>query len=280
MINYYLLTKPGILMGNLFTLAAGFLLGSRGTIDIGLFLATLLGLGFVMASGCVFNNYIDRAVDLKMERTKKRALVLGVISGPNAILYASVLGILGAVTLFAFTNMLALALAAVGFFVYVVIYSYWKCHTVYGTAIGSISGAVPPVVGYCAASDQFDIAAVILFAIMVLWQMPHFFSIALHHLEDYTRGGIPVLPVSRGIYRTKIHTIVYIICFIPTVMMLTYFGYTGTPFLVISGSFGFLWLALALKGFSCDDDRKWGQQMFVLSLVVIGVICVTIPFDS
>lgn len=276
MINYYLLTKPGILMGNLFTLAAGFILGSQGSIDIGLFLATFVGLGLVMASGCVFNNYIDRSIDKKMERTKKRALVEGAISGPNALLYASVLGILGAATLYAFTNMLALGLAAFGFFIYVVIYSYWKCHTVYGTAIGSLAGAVPPVVGYVAASAQFDSAAIILFLMMVLWQMPHFFSIALNHLEDYRRGGIPVLPLSRGIFQTKVHTVLYIVAFIPTTMLLTYFGYTGNQFLWVVGCGGLLWLGLALQGFWIENDKKWGRQMFVLSLAVIGSICVSI----
>ena len=78
MINYYLLTKPGIIMGNLVTLAAGFLLASKGMIDFRLFFATLLGLAFIMASACVFNNYIDRQIDKKMERTKNRALVKGI----------------------------------------------------------------------------------------------------------------------------------------------------------------------------------------------------------
>ena len=83
--------------------------------------------------------------------------------------------------------------AGIGFFVYVVLYSLWKCHTIYGTAIGSVAGAVPPVVGYCAVSNHFDAGALILFAMMVLWQMPHFFSIALMHFDDYVAAEIPVL---------------------------------------------------------------------------------------
>ena len=95
MINYYLLMKPGILLGNLITVAAGFLLASKGIWDFQLFFATLLGLAFIMASGCVLNNYIDRHLDKKMARTKNRALVTGRISPTNAILFALVLAALG-----------------------------------------------------------------------------------------------------------------------------------------------------------------------------------------
>lgn len=279
MINYYLLTKPGILMGNLITVMAGFILGTKGQFDIWLFLATLLGITLIMASACVFNNYIDRDIDKKMTRTKNRALVTGLINGRHALLFAIVMGILGIIVLLAFTNLLTSVVAGIGFFVYVILYSFWKSKTVYSTAIGSIAGAVPPVIGYCAASNQLDIAAAILFAIMVLWQMPHFFAIALFRFEDYKRAGIPVLPISKGILRTKIHMLLYVLAFIPVTILLTLFGYTGDMFLIVTTCLGLIWLALSVKGFSCDNDKVWGQQMFRLSLVIITVICIVIPFD-
>lgn len=280
MINYYLLTKPGIIFGNLVTVAAGFILGSKGNIDIWLFIATLLGLTFIMASACVLNNYIDRSVDEKMERTKRRALVIGLIPIRHALLFAGILGVVGGLILFAFTNNLTLTVAALGFFVYVVLYSFWKCHTVYGTAIGSIAGAVPPVVGYCAASNQFDAAAAILFAMLVFWQMPHFFAIALYHFDDYKKAGIPVLPISRGIFRTKVHIVIYILGFIAISTMLTVLNYTGNVFMIVTVVAGMAWLALAIKGFSSSNNKLWGQQMFRLSLIMIGAICLVIPFDK
>jgi protoheme IX farnesyltransferase len=280
MINYYLITKPGIVLGNLITLAAGFILGSQGAIDYPLFLYTLIGLACVMASACVFNNYIDRAVDLKMQRTRQRALASGKISSRNALLFATVLGVAGGMILYAYTNILALALAAIGFFVYVLLYSLWKCRTVYGTAIGSIAGAVPPVVGYCAASGRFDAGAAVLFAMLVLWQMPHFFAIALYHLDDYTRAKIPVLPLQRGIFRTKLHMVAYILIFIPVTMLLTYFQYTGQLFLWSALILGGIWLLMGLYGFARDDNRIWGRQMFRYSLVLIGALCLIIPFDK
>lgn len=279
MINYYLITKPGIIMGNLLTVAAGFLLASKGLIDFKLFFATLMGLAFIMASACVLNNYIDRPVDKKMKRTKNRALVTGLISGRNAILFAISLGIIGNLILFLYTNLLTVFVACIGFFVYVVLYSLWKSRTIYATAIGSVAGAVPPVVGYCAVSNHFDMGAIILFAMMVLWQMPHFFSIAMLHYKDYMAAGIPVLPVMKGMMRTKIHMVLYILGFILAAVMLTLFNYTGNLYLIVSSVMGLAWLALCLKGFNSDNDTIWGRRMFQLSLVTITAICFAIPFD-
>ncbi len=279
MINYYLITKPGIIMGNLLTVAAGFLLASKGTINGWLFLSTLLGLALIMASACVFNNFIDRKVDEKMERTKKRALVTGSISTRSALLFATFLGILGNVILLLYTNALTLIVANVGFFVYVILYSMWKCRTIYGTAIGSIAGAVPPVVGYCAVSNRFDAGASILFAMMVLWQMPHFFSIALFHFDDYAKAGIPVLPVKKGMLRTKVHMVLYITAFIATSALLTLFHYTGYLYLIVATTIGLGWLLMSVKGFKCADDQVWGKQMFRISLLLITAISLTIPFD-
>ena len=259
MINYYLLTKPGIVLGNLVTLAAGFLLASKGVVDIWLFLETFIGLAFTMASACVFNNYIDRQVDKKMKRTKNRALVRALISERKAILFGTVLGLLGGLILWVYTNPLTVFVAGVGFFVYVVLYSLWKCRTIYGTAIGSVAGAVPPVVGYCAVSDRLDAGAVILFAMLVLWQMPHFFAIALSHFDDYVAADIPVLPVRRGIPTTKVRMVIYMVAFTVVAAMLTLFHYTGYVYLTLITILGCLWLWLCVKGFTTPDNQLWGR---------------------
>jgi protoheme IX farnesyltransferase len=280
MINYYLITKPGIIFGNLVTLAAGFLLASKGTIHLSLFLETLLGLGFIMASACVFNNFIDRNLDKKMERTKNRSLVTGVITTKQALAFATLLGIIGFITLAVFTNLLTLFVAAFGFFIYVVVYSFWKSQTIYGTAIGSIAGAVPPIVGYCAVSNQFDAGALILFMMLVLWQMPHFYSIAMYHYDDYKAAGIPVLPIKKGMLQAKIHMVLYIIAFILTASLLTFYGYTGYAYLAVTACFGIWWLALCVKGFKTNDDQIWGRDMFRVSLILIAATCLIIPFDT
>lgn len=280
MINYYLLTKPGIVMGNILTFAAGFLLASQGSFQTGLFFATLLGLAAVMASACVLNNTIDRPLDRKMARTRNRPSARGLISGPQALVFAGVLGFFGIAVLCVATNLLTVLVTTLGFFVYVVLYSLWKSRTVYSTAIGSIAGAIPPVVGYCAAGNRLDIGAFILFAMLVLWQMPHFFAIAMMHLDDYTAAKIPVLPVVKGPLRAKMHMLVYIVGFIGSAVLLTVFHYTGWVYLIVTTLVSAVWFCLGLKGFKTSNDQRWGQQMFRFSLVLITAVCVLISMDQ
>jgi len=278
--TYYMLTKPGIIFGNIVTTAAGFALAARGHLDYWLFLATLIGLGFVIASAGVFNNYIDRAMDAKMARTKNRALVTGAISSKKALVFATLLGIIGIAVLALYTNLLTVFVALVGFFVYLVLYAFWKYHSFYGTIIGSIAGGIPPVVGYCAVSNSFDMGAFLLFMILVLWQMPHFFSIAIYRFDDYAAASIPVLPVEKGMYVTKVHMVLYIIAFLITAVMLTVTGYTGYVYGGVAVLLSMIWLGLCIKGFSVENNTLWARKMFAYSLVVIMGLCVIIPFDT
>ncbi len=278
--NYSLLTKPGIILGNVITTAGGFALAEGGSFDVWLFLATLLGIILVIASACVFNNYIDRHHDKKMSRTKNRPLVLGLISLKSALVFAVILGLLGAACLFYFTNLLTTALALIGFFVYVILYSFSKYHSVHGTLIGSIAGAIPPVVGYCAVSNQFDLGAVILFVMMALWQMPHFFAIGIFRLEDYKAAFIPILPIKSGLHTTKIQMVLYIVAFMLIASLLTVFGYTDTWFLIIATVLSLCWLIIGILGFKAKNDKIWARNMFKFSLIVIIGICLAIPFTT
>lgn len=277
--TYTMLTKPGIILGNVITTAAGFALASKGYLDMGLFLVTLIGLAFVIASAGVFNNYIDRAMDAKMARTKNRALVQGTISLKSALLFATCLGCVGVVILALGTNLLTVSVALTGFFIYLVLYAYWKYYSFYGTIVGSLAGAIPPVVGYCAVSNRLDTGAWLLFLILVLWQMPHFFAIALYRLEDYRAASIPVLPLQKGIYLTKIHMFFYIIAFTLVASMLTFFGYTGNVYFLVTALLGLAWLGLCVNGFKKENHVRWAHQMFVFSLVVIMGLCITLTVD-
>lgn len=268
---YYQLTKPGIVRGNALSTLAGFLLAARGHINIPTMIATLVGLSLVVASACVFNNLIDRDIDSKMARTKKRALVQGTIKVNYAVSYGLLLGIAGTLILLKGANILATLFALLGFFFYVVVYGYYKRRTVYGTVIGSISGSLPPVVGYCAASNHLDAGAGILFLIMTFWQMPHFYAIAMFRLKDYKAAGIPVLPAVKGLRRTKVEIIAYVVAFLVASISLTAFGYAGKTFLVISTLLALWWLQQGYKGFNSEDDIRWARKMFGLSLMVLLV---------
>ncbi len=203
----------------------------------------------------------------------------GLVSGKKAIFFATILGTLGTLFLLIFTNVLTACVATFGFIIYVMLYSLWKCRTVYGTAIGSLAGAVPPVVGYCAVNNRFDAGAVIFFMMMVFWQMPHFFAIAVYRIDDYTAASIPVFPLKKGIYKTKQRMFFYIVAFMLATFALTFFNYTGYIFLIVAALLGSAWLALCLKGFKTNNDHLWARQMFRLSLVIITILCIVIPFD-
>ena len=202
--GYVQVTKPGIIMGNLISVAGGFLLAAQGNVDLTLMFATMIGLSSVVASGCAVNNCIDRDIDAKMKRTRNRVTVTGEISVQAVLSFGIGLGVVGFTMLAIFTNSLAVLFAAIGYVVYVGVYSlYMKRNSVYGTLVGSFSGAVPPVVGYCAVTGQMDMGAVILLLMFSLWQMPHSYAIAIFRFDDYAAANIPVLPVAQGMTKAK-----------------------------------------------------------------------------
>lgn len=281
MIKQYLqVTKPGIIFGNLISVVGGFLLASKGVIDYPLFLATLIGVSLVVASGCVFNNYIDRDIDRIMERTKNRVLVKGLIDPKVSLIYASVLGIVGMLLLYVAANPLAMVLAVIGFVIYVGVYSlYMKRKSVYGTLIGSLSGAAPPVIGYCAVTGQFDMGALILLLIFSLWQMPHSYAIAIFRFKDYQAANIPVLPVIKGISVTKNHITLYILAFMVATLMLTLSGYAGYKYLVVAAAVSAWWLGMALRGYKATNDSVWARKLFVFSIIAITSLSVMMSVD-
>jgi protoheme IX farnesyltransferase len=273
--QYYWLAKPGIVYGNLIATMAGFFLASsiKGLLDIGLLMATLVGVTLVIGSACVFNNHIDRDIDKLMERTKKRASATGQVSGQALIVYASILGILGFTVLLLYTSWLAVGLVGLAYVAYIIFYGIAKRHSVHGTLVGTISGALPPVVGYVVVAGSVDVAAVLIFLIMVCWQMPHFYAIAMRRRQDYAAAKIPVLPVVSGMRVTKIQMLFYIAAFILLNSLLVMTGYVGYAYLIVMTGVGVVWLLRGIKGFETDNGDLWARRMFFFSLTVLLTFC-------
>ncbi len=278
--TYYQLTKPGIIYGNILTATAGFLFACRWHIDFTLFFGLIVGTSLVIGSACVFNNYIDRGIDKKMARTRKRALVSGTVSGRNALIYATVLGIIGFMSLILLTNWLTVLVGIVAFVDYVVLYGLFKRRSVYGTIVGSVSGAAPVVAGYVAVTDHFGVAGLLLFLILVFWQMPHFYAIAMYRLKDYTAANIPVLPRVSGMMLTKIQIMAYIVAFTVASSLLSVFGYTGLVFRVVMLITGIVWFVQGYAGHKTTDDEAWARRMFHISLIVILVLSVMLSVGA
>lgn len=271
--------KPGIIFGNAVTMCGGFFLGSAGRIDVLTLLLALLGMSLVIGSGCVFNNVIDRDIDHLMERTKNRPLVQGLITPQLALIYGTILGVLGFLELYYTTNLLTVFMAAIGFFFYVVVYSMvMKRKASSGTVIGAVSGAIPPVVGYTAITNHLDLGAILLFLILFFWQMPHFYAIAIYRLKDYKNAGIPVLPIRRNIHYTKISMLLFTLAFTIAAIAPSYFEYAGHFYAMAALALGFIWVIFAVQGLFTKQNEKWARKMFLYSIINITLLCIVMAF--
>jgi len=273
-VRFFSITKPGIIFGNLITATGGFFLGSRGDIPVSLLGATLLGMALVVASGCVINNVVDRDIDSLMQRTCDRVLVKGEVSPGIALVYAFFLGLVGFLVLWFGTNPLCVAAAAVGWLVYVGVYTLaLKRKSTWGTTLGGISGSVPPVVGYVAITNRLDLGALLLFLILFFWQMPHFYAISIYRLEDFKKAGIPILPVKKGLTYTKWAILAYIVAFTIIAVLPAFFGYAGWPYGVVALAIGLTWLYLAVANWKSDEIRIWARKLFLFSIMNITILC-------
>lgn len=188
---YYELAKPRMVYANVLVAAAAFHFGSHGAFDVLTFALTLAGLGLVIASGCVFNNYYDRGIDAAMERTRCRALPMGSVPAKYALVWGTALLLFG-IALLAFTNIATLAVAMAGWVAYVLLYTPIKHRSAHALFVGAIAGATPPMVGYAAAHGTLDMLAFTLFAFLFLWQLPHFVAISIYRGEEYKAAGVPM----------------------------------------------------------------------------------------
>jgi protoheme IX farnesyltransferase len=279
--DYIHLTKPGILRSNLIAAFAGFWVASQGDIQWGLMIYMLIGTTLVMAASCVYNNYLDRDHDGLMERTSHRPLPSGRITPRKVFIFASILGAVGLFVLFFFTNALAGWLGIVGMVVYVIIYTAWlKRTSTLSTVIGSFSGAMPPAIGYVAVSGTMDAGAWILFGFLFLWQCPHFWALGIRRIEEYRAAGFLILPVVKGVKRTKIQMIPYVVLLIPVSLLLYFMDYTGIYYFITALIMGILWLLLCIAGFFTKDDNRWAKRNFMFSIYYLLIVLIVMIIDT
>ncbi|MCL1125257.1 heme o synthase [Shewanella surugensis] len=273
------ITKPGIILGNLITVIGSFFLASQDVLNIGVFLLLIVGISCVIASGCVFNNIIDKDIDSVMERTAKRVLVQGLMSDRTALRYALILGGLGFLCLLNI-NLLSFLFGLIGWFFYVVIYSLWaKRQSVYGTMIGSVSGAMPMAVGYCAGANRIDSGLMILVLISIFWQIPHSYAIGLFRSDDYKKANIPLFSILYENKKVTVHCLLYIVVFTLLCGTLYLLDYAGTFYLLVMMLLCFYWIWLTLRGFYTLYVKKWARSMFVFSIVIISSFSLLIGFN-
>ncbi|MGV3002662.1 heme o synthase [Vibrio sp.] len=269
--EYLSITKPGIIVGNLISVLAGYFLAAKSEpATLSLLLFTMLGVALVIASGCVINNIFDRDIDFKMSRTQNRTMVKGEIKVDHAFLYALVMLLAGTGLLYKMANPLSAVMVLLGYVFYVFFYTMWyKRTSVYGTLVGSVSGAIPPLVGYLAVTNYISFEAVLLFSLFCLWQMPHSYAIAMFRMQDYQEAGIPVLPVVKGIQRARQHMMAYVVAFSLVALGLYVFGHTGYEYLAVAALACFVWSKVTFRSMDQSNYIQWSKSVFKTSLLVV-----------
>ncbi|MFC7391992.1 heme o synthase [Scopulibacillus cellulosilyticus] len=275
--------KSGIIKSNLIPMFAGLTLALY-TYRISLFdklpeiIFALIGSILVIGAAGAFNNLYDRDIDSVMKRTKNRPTVTGTIK-PKTVLWLGIsMTVLGLAALTLATP-LAGFLGFLGLFFYVVPYTMWsKRRTIYNTEIGSISGAMPPLMGWAAIHQDITHPAILgLFVVALLWQMPHFYAIAIRREDEYRAAKVPMLPVVKGVKRTYIQTNIYLVVLIAVSFL---FGSLSIGIMLVSLLLSVVWLILSIVGYKKMDSEKWAKSMFIFSLFHNAILFLTIIIYS
>ena len=273
--RYVSLTKPGVLLGNVLTGAAGFGLASAWlrSFDAVLFIAAIGGMTLIIASACALNNVLDRDIDRLMERTKQRVVASGAVAPRRAMAFAVLLGTFGVSVLGVWTNWLVVGIGIGGYIVYVWLYgAFSKRRSLHGTLVGSISGAAPILAGYVAVRGRIDAGAILVFLALFFWQFPEFYSIAVYRRAEYQAARVPVITVVRSIGVAKRWIFINAALCLLAALLLTSFHYTGYVYLFAMAAVGVYWLLVAVRGFRSDDKAysdRWARRMFHASLNVL-----------
>ena len=274
------LTKPGITALVLVTTAVGFYLGSAGSVEWWHLLQALLGTGLLAAGTNALNQYAERGVDSRMKRTRQRPLPAGRLRPSTALTFAAGISVVGALHLALTVNLLTAALGVAALIIYIFVYTPLKRRTELCTLVGAIPGAIPPMMGWTAASGQLDLAAWVLFGIVFLWQMPHFYAIAWLYRADYALAGFPMLPVvdEEG-ERTSRQIVVYTIGLLLVSLLTTVLGLTGAIYLFGALTLGLGFLALGLR-LAVARTGSQARRLFFGSIVYLPVLLVLMVVDK
>lgn len=280
--NYVALTKPRVMELLLVVTVPAMILAQGGLPNLWLVLATLIGGAMSAGSAGAFNCYLDRDMDRKMKRTENRPLVTGEISDRNALIFASVLGVLSVVWLLATTNVLAAVLAAVAIFFYVVIYTVvLKRHSEQNIIWGGIAGCFPVLIGWAAVTGSLDWPAWVFFLVIFLWTPAHYWPLSMRYREDYAAAGVPMLGVVRGRATVGLQVILYAWATVVASLLLIPapgISWVYTVVAVLSGGY-FMLQAHRLYGSAIRGKEGKPMQVFHGSITYLSVISIAIAVD-
>jgi len=273
------LTKPRITALVVFTTAAGLWLApSRPSLQI--VVLALIGTAMVVAAANVLNMYLERDTDALMPRTMRRPLPSRRIDPPRALLFGVLLAAVSIPLLAAFVGAIPGLLAAIALVSYVLIYTPLKRRTAAALLVGSVAGAMPPLIGWTAATGRIDLPGLLLFAVLFLWQVPHFLAITLLRRREYARAGLIVQANEpAGDREARRNIVLYTVALVAVSLMFIPLGVGGTVYLVSAVASGALFLALGVQGLRADPCERWARREFLGSLAYLTVLLAGLLLD-
>ncbi len=281
--DYLALLKPRVMSLVIFTALVGLVRAPDHVHPVIAFTALLCIAVGAGAAGAL-NMWWDADIDAVMTRTRNRPVPAGRVSAQEAFAFGMTLAAFSVVVLGLLVNVLAGALLAFTIFFYVVVYTMWlKRSTAQNIVIGGLSGALPPMVAWAAASGTVSLESVLLVAIIFFWTPPHFWALALYRADDYARAGVPMLPVTAGQDETRRQILLYTLVLVPLAMSPVFLGFAGIAYGVISAVTGLGMLALAINVYrrrTGDEAVRAAKKLFAFSILYLFVLFATLLAEA
>jgi protoheme IX farnesyltransferase len=270
--QYFQLTKPRVVLLSTFCAMIGMFLATDAMVPWKVLLAGTAGITLLAAAGFVLNCIIERRIDAQMRRTAHRISARGEVSLPSALVFAAVLGGTGSMLLYMFVNPLTMWLTIATFVAYALVYTVLlKPRTPQNIVIGGASGAMPPVLGWAAVTNEVTAPALVLFLIIFVWTPPHFWALALYRVEDYRRSGLPMLPVTHGSDFTRLTMLLYTIMLVVVTMLPYLIGMSGVLYLVSALALGALFIRYAWQLWRRYSDAL-ARKTFSYSVLYLALL--------
>ena len=229
-------------------------------------LASLVGFALLAAASAALNQIFDRETDKNMSRTKSRPLAAGNISLTEALTFTAILLFVGSSLMLYFSNLLTLMITTFGFIFYSLIFTiYLKWATPQNIVIGGLSGALPPLIGWTAVSNEISLMPLILVLIIFLWTPPHFWPLAIDRMEEYKKEGVPMMPIAKGVTRTKKEMVVYAVLLLAASLAPYIYGLAGIFYLVTTTALNLYFIYLCLIYLN-DEDNQLSMKIFNFSV--------------
>lgn len=272
--SYVVLTKPKIQFMLLFTAYCAMLLAYHGIPSAKVTIFTLVGLGLSGAGSAAVNMWYDSDIDVLMQRTSHRPIPNGEVRATSALVYGVILVAISFVGLWVWVNALTAIMSLSGAIYYAVFYTAWlKRRTPQNIVIGGGAGAFPPLVGWAAVTGHLSLSAIMMFAIVFLWTPPHFWALALYKNDDYTRAGIPMMPVVRGAEATKRQSLIYAVVLGIVAVGFDFIGHLGLTYEIVAIVVNVIFLAFNVRlYFERDGSMTWAKRTFVASIAYLPIL--------